>query len=209
MSCRHSTSGDLGRWIRLSCLPFGLASRDEVVRNRSTHVIDWKKSTLADLGRTSAALHRYVGIDLRRDWTMALRQAGFDAGKPTAWIAEGLLVGYLPPAAQDEILDALTESSTSGSRFAADYFTLQSDVVGQVLNNLQDLWSEHDPRLNLRSLTFPVPRQNPSVYLAERGWTTYNADHTDLFRAAGRAALCATEWPESIQSLRFLTATRD
>lgn len=172
-------------------------------------VIEWKKNSLADLGRTSVALHRYVGVDLRRDWTMSLRQAGFDASKPTVWIAEGILVGYLPPTAQDEMLDAVTELSASGSRFAADYFTLQSDVVGQALNDLQDVWCRHDPHLNLRSLTFPGPRENPSVYLAERRWTTHDADQTDLFRAVGRPALSTVGWPASIQALRFLTAIRD
>ncbi|MGA7812598.1 class I SAM-dependent methyltransferase [Caballeronia sp.] len=68
-------------------------------------VIDWKKDLLASLRYTSAAQHCCLGIDLRRDWTTASRQAGFDEAKPTAWIAEGLLIGYLPPSAQDEVLD--------------------------------------------------------------------------------------------------------
>jgi methyltransferase (TIGR00027 family) len=172
-------------------------------------VINWKKRTLANQGCTSAARHRYVGIDLRQNWTLALRQAGFDASEPTAWIVEGLLVGYLPPSAQNEILDAMTASSASGSRFAADYFALEGDIVGQNLDKFHDLWRQHDPGLKLSSLTFPDARQDPSAYLAERGWATHNADHTDLFRAAGRAAAAANEFPSGIDSFRFLSAIRD
>ena len=38
---------------------------------------------------------------------------------PTAWSAEGLL-GYLPPDAQDRLLDTITELSAPGSRFATE-----------------------------------------------------------------------------------------
>lgn len=171
-------------------------------------VIEWKKGTLAKLGYTLAPGHRYVGIDLRRDWVKALREAGFDASEPTAWIAEGLLVGYLSPGAQNELLDAITASSACGSRIAADYFALESDIVGETLDSLHGLWREHDPKLELRSLTFAGARQDPSSYLAERGWTTQNANLTDMLRAAGRAAPAADEFPTGIESLQFITAIR-
>ena len=54
-------------------------------------VIEFKTATLAGLGASPTTDLRFVPIDLRRDWPTALRQAGFDADQPTAWIAEGLL----------------------------------------------------------------------------------------------------------------------
>lgn len=39
-------------------------------------------------------------VDLRHDWPQALRDAGFEAGRPTAWLAEGLLP-FLPAQAQE------------------------------------------------------------------------------------------------------------
>ncbi|KAA8954309.1 MAG: SAM-dependent methyltransferase, partial [Mycobacterium sp.] len=48
----------------------------------------------------------------------ALREAGFDPDRPTAWIAEGLLA-FLPPDAQDRLLDNITGLSADGSRRAA------------------------------------------------------------------------------------------
>src|ERR1700758_3832246 len=70
-------------------------------------VIAFKTKTLAELGATPTADRRAVGIDLREDWPAALRSIFFDTAAPTAWIAEGLLV-YLPPHAQDRLLDNVT-----------------------------------------------------------------------------------------------------
>ena len=52
-------------------------------------VIDFKNRVLGDLGAQPTAERRTVGIDLRGDWPAALRDAGFDPGAPTAWLAEG------------------------------------------------------------------------------------------------------------------------
>jgi methyltransferase (TIGR00027 family) len=173
-------------------------------------VIDWKKHLLASLRCTPATQHHCVGIDLRRDWPTALRQAGFDDAKPTAWVAEGLFIGYLPPDAQDEVLDAISALSARGSRFAADYFDLcASDAVGETLNNLHDIWHEHDPDLNLRNLTFSAQRRDPAVYLADRGWLTHNADLTDLIRATGQPVPSASEFPVDPTLARFLSGIRD
>ena len=61
------------------------------VRNRSTgsHRVQ-KRQRCADLDAHPTAELRAVPIDLRHDWPTALRAAGFDAGQPSAWIAEGL-----------------------------------------------------------------------------------------------------------------------
>lgn len=48
-------------------------------------VVDFKTRTLSDLGAEPTADRRDVGIDLRNDWSSALRQAGFDPARPTAW----------------------------------------------------------------------------------------------------------------------------
>src|SRR5581483_4892893 len=70
-------------------------------------VIEFKTTTLADIGAQPTAERRPVGIDLRFDWPAALQAAGFDAQAPTAWLAEGLLI-YLPPDAQDRLFDNIT-----------------------------------------------------------------------------------------------------
>src|SRR5699024_9016412 len=62
-------------------------------------VLEFKADTAAALGAEPTVDLRAVPIDLRQDWPAALRQAGFDAERPTAWIAEGL-VAFLPSEAQ-------------------------------------------------------------------------------------------------------------
>src|ERR1700753_51483 len=82
-------------------------------------VIEFKTRTLAKLGATPTADRRVVAVDLRDDWPAALRTARFDPALPPAWSAEGLL-GYLPPEAQDRLLDTITELSAPGSRVATE-----------------------------------------------------------------------------------------
>jgi len=170
-------------------------------------VIDWKTRALAGICGPPAAQHRCVGIDLRQDWPRSLQQSGFDPALPTAWIAEGLLIGYLPPSAHDEILDDITALSAPGSRIAGDHFDIRRpDAVSETLNELHDMWSKKEPALNLRSLTFPGPRRDPAIYLAERGWTTHDTELINLFRAAGQPA--PAEVPAVTSFWRFFSATR-
>src|ERR1044072_4102692 len=82
-------------------------------------VIAFKTKALADIGAEPTAERRVVAIDLRFDWPAALKEAGFGPEKPTAWSAEGLL-GYLPPEAQDNLLDTITTLSAQGSRVATE-----------------------------------------------------------------------------------------
>ena len=64
-------------------------------------VIEFKSTTLADLGAEPTATRRTVAIDLRET---GRRRCGTPASThtPTAWLAEGLLI-YLPPEAQDRL----------------------------------------------------------------------------------------------------------
>jgi methyltransferase (TIGR00027 family) len=159
-------------------------------------VMHWKTDVLSSLGCVSAARHRCVGIDLRDDWPTALQQAGFDATKPTAWIAEGLLIGYLPQAVHDEILQTITTLSVEGSRIIADHFDIERpNVLGEVLNYLHQTWKAHDPEVNLHSLTFSETRRDPGVYLAEHGWAVHDTDIVALLTTAGRFAPEVMEFP--------------
>ncbi|OBA58549.1 hypothetical protein A5647_01310 [Mycobacterium sp. 1100029.7] len=172
-------------------------------------VIAWKTRTLADLGYAPGARHRCIGIDLRQDWPMALRSAGFDPAVPTAWIVEGLLLGYLPAQTHDEILDAITLLSAEGSRIFANYFDIRRpNALAEVLDELHEIWSKRHPGVELRSLGFAGARHDPAVYLAERGWTTEIADLDQLFQAAGRPSPVATEFPEAARTELFVSATR-
>lgn len=82
-------------------------------------VLDYKDAVLDVQGAEPRCARAAVGIDLRDDWPAALVAAGFEAGRPTAWVAEGLLA-YLPPEAQSELLEAIHGLAAPGSVLALD-----------------------------------------------------------------------------------------
>jgi methyltransferase (TIGR00027 family) len=131
-------------------------------------VIAFKSATISELGATPAAELRAVPIDLRHDWPSELRQAGFDTGRPAAWAAEGLL-GFLPPDAQDRLLDQVTELSADGSRLVAEVFW-NTGVSGEALNAASGKWRENGLDIALGDLGFPGERNDAATYLADRGW---------------------------------------
>ena len=129
-----------------------------------------------------------VGIDLRQDWPAALRQAGFDADRPTAWIAEGLL-GYLPPDAQDRLLDDITALSAEGSRFAADTVPNlprpEQAHFRQRIHALSLSWRNHGFDVDLTDMVYLGERNDLAKYLNARGWETGCITTSELFVANG------------------------
>jgi methyltransferase (TIGR00027 family) len=151
-------------------------------------VIEFKTATLTDLGAGPLADRRVVAIDLRQDWPAALRQAGFDADRPTAWIAEGLL-GYLPPDAQDRLLDDITALSAEGSRFAADAVPkLPQPEQAHFRQRIQALilsWRNHGFDVDLTDMVYLGERNDVAKYLNARGWETGCITTSELFVANG------------------------
>jgi methyltransferase (TIGR00027 family) len=149
-------------------------------------VIEFKSRTLAELGAAPTAYRRTVAIDLREDWSAALTQAGFDPGKPTAWSAEGLL-GYLPPEAQDKLLDTVTALSAPGSRFATESSPTQDPATeGKMRERMQGVaahWREHGFELDLTELVYFGDRNEAAAYLDAHGWRTSGSTLRELFAA--------------------------
>jgi methyltransferase (TIGR00027 family) len=172
-------------------------------------VIEFKTTTLAELGATPAAEHRPVGIDLRDDWAAALQGAGFDAARPTAWLAEGVLIGFLPPEAEVRLLDNVTELSAPGSKFSADYGSLlgQTEVAQQQAQTLADRWREHGLDLDVATLTYPGDHTDVAAHLQAHGWDTATYVLVDLFEKAGIAPPEA-EADLGPASIDFVRATR-
>ena len=131
-------------------------------------VIEFKTATIGALGAEPTADVRAVAIDLRHDWPSALRQAGFDTGRPAVWAAEGLL-GFLPAAAQDRLLDNITALSADGSQLVAEIF-LNSSANQQALNDATQKWRENGLDVELENLGFPGNRNDVATYLEDRGW---------------------------------------
>jgi methyltransferase (TIGR00027 family) len=149
-------------------------------------VIEFKTRTLAELGASPTAERRVVAIDLREDWPAALRAAGFDPARPTAWSAEGLL-GYLPPEAQDRLLDTITELSAPGSRLATESAPNpepgDEDKMKQRMQTISDRWRAHGFDLDMAGLVYFGDRNEAAPYLRDRGWAMDGISIRDLFSA--------------------------
>jgi methyltransferase (TIGR00027 family) len=146
-------------------------------------VIAFKTATLAALGAEPTVTLRPLPIDLRDDWPAALRQGGLDAGRRTAWIAEGLLA-FLPPEAQDRLLDNITSLSAAGSRLVAEIF-LGSPESLQVVHTASQKWYEHGLDAHIDDLWYGGERHDVAAYLAERGWQTTRTLAGQLLTDAG------------------------
>jgi methyltransferase (TIGR00027 family) len=151
-------------------------------------VIEFKSRTLAEMGAQPTAHRRTVAIDLRDDWPAALRAAGFDSDQPTAWSAEGLL-GYLPPEAQDRLLDTVTALSAPGSRIATESLPRRDDTLRERLKEhmrtVSERWRKHGLDLDMTELIYFGDRNEAAPYLSGCGWQITGSSTRELFAANG------------------------
>jgi methyltransferase (TIGR00027 family) len=146
-------------------------------------VIDFKTAVLESLGATAAADHRTVGIDLRDDWSTALRDSGFDAARPTAWIAEGLLI-YLPPEAQDRLFDNITALSAPGSRLATEHMDIQGSA-DEWTEKLNERSRSMGSNIDLAGLFYAGERNTAGDYLTSTGWDVTIQSSQDAYAVNG------------------------
>jgi methyltransferase (TIGR00027 family) len=151
-------------------------------------VIEFKSRTLAELGAQPTAFRRAVAIDLRDDWPAALRAAGFETDQPSAWSAEGLL-GYLPPEAQDRLLDTITALSAPGSRIATESGPTREpgheQRIKERMRTVSQRWRKHGLDLDMTELVYFGDRNEAAVYLSEHGWQMAGSSIRELFAANG------------------------
>ena len=151
-------------------------------------VIEFKTRALADIGAEPSVDRRAVAIDLRFDWPAALKEAGFDPDQPTAWSAEGLL-GYLPPDAQDRLLDTITALSAPGSHLATESAPpINQKDVDEAMERMQsaaERWREHGYDLDWANLVYLGDRNEPAEYLSEHGWQMNGSNVNELLTSHG------------------------
>ncbi len=151
-------------------------------------VIEFKSRTLAELGAQPTAYRRAVAIDLRDDWPAALRAAGFNPDEPTAWSAEGLL-GYLPPEAQDRLLDTVTALSAPGSRIATESAPnrdpAHQERLREHMRTTAERWRKHGLDLDMSELIYFGDRNVAAHYLSDHGWQMSGRSMRELFAANG------------------------
>lgn len=171
-------------------------------------VIDFKVSALQRLGARPTAEVRNVGVDLREDWPAALAAQGFDPGRPTAWIAEGLLI-YLPPDAQDRLFDHITALSPAGSRLATEFMPAMdafTDPPAEGDEPGADRWRRLGFHDNLAGLVYVGERSHVIDYLRRLGWQVSGSGVEELFAANGFDHH-DDEMTEKFAGFQYLTAT--
>jgi methyltransferase (TIGR00027 family) len=153
-------------------------------------VLEYKAATLDEHGVSPVATRRAVPMDLRFDWPKALREAGFDAGVPTAWLAEGLLM-YLPADAQDRLFEQITELSAAGSRVAAETAGTRGDERReQMRERFEGIARQFgiEETLDIEELIYnDAERADLAQWLAGHGWAATDISSQAEMRRLGRA----------------------
>lgn len=156
-------------------------------------VLAFKAQTLRAHGAQPAARYVQVPADLRQDWPKALRDAGFDPSKPTAWAAEGLLP-YLPADAQDLLFERIHLHSARDSRIAVESFGagfFDSDYLASRREQLRRLRDEAGevPDAGVpdtADLWYVEDRTDVADWLRERCWDITSVDAAELMTRYGR-----------------------
>lgn len=168
-------------------------------------VLEFKQQVLAAQNIAPRAVLHAVAVDLREDWPAALSAAGFDADRPTAWSAEGLLP-YLPGEAQDALFERIDTLSAPGSRLSVEGFSRRpdparmSDMEARMFkdNKHQNPFGD----LDVTELFYDDERSDPTQWLTDRGWEVGAASLDDL---AKRYGLPGYDVPEEMAEMRDLS----
>lgn len=124
-------------------------------------VLQRKETVLGNAGARSRCVRRSVGADLTGRWGDALVSAGFQAERPTAWLAEGFLF-YLPTASVTHLLDEVTALAAPRSR-------LGFDVINAAV--LTSPWTGSWVAMQAEAgAPWIGTMDDPVGFLAERGW---------------------------------------
>lgn len=152
-------------------------------------VLEYKAGILAANGAEPTAERHEVAVDLRHDWPAALKGAGFDPSRPTAWLAEGLLM-YLPAEAQDRLFEQITELSAPGSRLSAEAVRHHDeDRRAQMRARWEKMADDIgiERTVDIQDLTYnDVHRADLAEWLNAHGWTATASASNDAMKRLDR-----------------------
>jgi methyltransferase (TIGR00027 family) len=146
-------------------------------------VLEFKRDALTQLGATATADRREVAVDLRDDWPAALKAAGFDSSRPSAWIAEGLLI-YLPATAQEQLFAGIDALCAPGSRVAVEEGRpMPAEVFAAKQQEERDAGQEG----TFFTLTYNEQYAPAADWFTERGWTATATPLSEYLERVGRS----------------------
>ena len=147
-------------------------------------VLEFKREVLTSRGDTPTAQRREVAVDLREDWSAALRDNGFDPAQQSAWLAEGLLL-YLPATVQERLFLGIDALSSPGSRLAVEEtMPMPPEAFKAAVEEERAVIAERGPFFTLLS-NEQIAR--PEQWFSARGWRAATTSMSDYLRGLGRA----------------------
>lgn len=171
-------------------------------------VLDFKRDTLAAHGATAKAERREIAIDLRDDWPQALRDSGFRADEPSAWIAEGLLI-YLPASAQEQLFTGIDALAGSGSHLAVEEGRpMDRDAFRAKVHEAK---SVDDERGQWWQLVYNEQHAPAAQWFTEHGWAAEETTLIDYLKTVGRSVESADADADAagmLASITLVQATR-
>src|SRR6202012_2386149 len=174
-------------------------------------VLPFKAPPRAGLGAEPTADRRAVAVDLRNDWPAALIEAGFDRSQPTAWIAEGLL-GYLPPEAQDRLLDNIAALSADGSRLATEAIPdtpeVDQEKARELMRKATENWRAHGFDLDFEELGYQGDRNDVAAYMDTLGWPSVGRPMSELLADYGLPPVPQSNDSVSMADTIYYTSTK-
>ena len=148
-------------------------------------VLDFKREVLAGHGDQPRAERREIHVDLREDWPKALLDNDFDKDKPSAWLAEGLLI-YLPAAAQEQLFTGLDSLAGHGSHVAVeDGAPMHPEEFEAAVEEERAAAAQGDQRLFFR-LVYNEQIAPATEWFGQRGWSAFGTPLADYLRQVGR-----------------------
>ena len=148
-------------------------------------VLDFKREVLAEQGAKPNAERREVAVDLREDWPQALRDSGFDAAKPSAWIAEGLLL-YLRAAAEQQLFAGIDALAAPASYVAVeDSVPMSPDELEAGVEEERAARAKGGERLFFQ-LVYNAQHAPADQWFDEHGWAAVATPLADYLREVGR-----------------------
>lgn len=131
-------------------------------------MLEFKDVVLREQGAVARCARTAVGADLRDDWAPVLADAGFDAGRPSVWLAEGLLQ-YLSADAERALFERIHDLSAPGSHLVVErtvgIAALVDGANGERLREIsQRIGIAMDQLLDTEA------RPDPAAWLAVHGW---------------------------------------
>ena len=156
-------------------------------------VLAFKNQVLSDRDAVATCERIALAVDLRDEWTDQLIHSGFSPDRPTAWLAEGLLV-YLSAAEAADLLSNVGSRSAPGSRISFENSVLPGSSL---LDQTRDMPSMRE----FTGLFKGGLGEDAAAWLASRGWQTSDHSLETLAATYGR------DMPEDVGG-GFITAIK-